>query len=77
MRYSSVIDTIMHNKTLLKDILATYAGQLKELKSLHHVNCPECERKERPCRKYYWMCLDLSEIEFLLHELEREHKTVG
>ncbi len=77
MRYASVIDTILNNKYLLRDILATYAGQLKELKSLHQINCPECEAKEKPCRKYYWMCLDLTEIEFLLHELEREPQRVG
>ncbi len=77
MKYLSVVDTLMTNKHLLRNILSTYAGQLKELKVLHKVNCPECERKEKPCRKYYWMCLDLSEIEFLLHELEREQKQVG
>jgi hypothetical protein len=73
MKYMSVIDTILNNKYLLKDILATYAGQLKELKALHQVNCPEREAKEKSCRKYYWLCLDLAEIEFLLHELEEEH----
>ncbi len=76
MKYLSVVDTLMSNKYLLRYILATYAGQLKELKSLHQVNCPECERKEKPCRRYYWMCLDLSEIEFLLGELDKAMPTI-
>ncbi len=68
----SVIDTILNNKYLLRDILQTYAGQLKELKELHAINCPECEAKDKPCKKYYWLCLDLHEVEFLVKELEKE-----
>ncbi len=70
----SILDDLLTDKYLLHGILCVYSGLLKEQKALHENNCPECERKERPCKKYYWLCLDIAEIEQRIRKVEKDMK---
>lgn len=60
----SVIDDLLTDKYLLRDILQIYRGILQEQKQLHEINCPDCEAKEKPCKRYYWLFLDIQELEY-------------
>ncbi len=59
----SVIDDLLTDKYLLRDILQIYKSILQEHKQLHEINCPDCEAKDKPCKRYYWLVLDIHELE--------------
>jgi hypothetical protein len=69
-----IIENLINDPFLLCQVLCVYKSLLTEQKQLHEINCPECTQKDKPCKKYYWLVVDIQEIKYAIEQLAKEVK---
>jgi hypothetical protein len=71
-RHLPIIENLISDPYLFCQVLSVYKSLLTEQKQLHEINCPECTRKDKPCKKYYWLVVDLQEVTYAIEQLAKE-----
>jgi len=68
------IGNLINDPFLFSQVLCVYKSLLTEQKNLHEVNCPECGQQDKPCKKYYWLVVDIQEVNYAIELLAKEVK---
>lgn len=64
-------EALTADKFLVRDLLLVRRSLLTEQNALHEVNCPDCEELGRPCKKKYWLVLDIQETNYYIQQISK------